>query len=99
MSFTQDFDSRFAASFFEVHYWPHAGRILTVNKESHDPKPLVMELHITGTDGVGLADNTGVTAHVLCEAGNPAGTLVMHDRDGSMTSYDFTSRENRIITA
>ena len=72
------------AETYEVHYWPHTGRVLTVYLTA-DGEPRTTDLRIVNTGGRGtmhLADTTAVLAETLANAGNPQGGLVEHTPDG-----------------
>lgn len=76
-------------AFYEVHHWPHQGRILLVNKQIHRERPILTDLHVAGVDGVPRADATVVVAHALAAAGAfdmPGACVVTHDRHGNMLS-------------
>lgn len=80
---------RMEPAFYEVHHWPHEGRILLINKEMHRERPILTTLQVAGVDGVPRADATVVVAHALAAAGAfdmPGACVVTHDRHGNMLS-------------
>lgn len=83
-----DIDNRHYFEFFEVHYWPHLGRVLTLNKPSGQD-PVTMELVVSAGDYATFrADNTALVSAALAEAGDPSGELFRHNQDGSIEYVD-----------
>lgn len=73
--------------FYEVHHWPHEGRIALIDKAAHRAAPVVTWLQVAGVDGGQRGDATVVIAHTLgAGAGldGPEATVVLHDRHGNM---------------
>ncbi len=83
-----DIDSRYYLQFFEVHFWPHLGRVLTVNKPSGQD-PVTMLVIVSPAEWEAFReDNTSVVAAALAEAGDPSGVLFRHNQDGSIEYVD-----------
>jgi hypothetical protein len=74
-------------AFYEIHQWPHDGRILIVDKRAHHDRPALTHLQVTGSAGAGRADATVAVAHALGAAAMfdlPGARVVTHDRHGTM---------------
>lgn len=76
-----------ALTFYDIHHWPHAGRIVIVDKQPHTDSPVVTWLQVTTGDG-DAGDATVAVAYALGAAGDLRGTqpvtVVLHDRHGNM---------------
>ncbi len=81
MSFTDDFDPRFSASFYEVHSWSSQGRILVINKPHYESSPVVTEVLVNTSE---RSSATVIVALALASAGDPAGEVFEHDRYGQI---------------
>ncbi len=94
-------DDRVYAHIAEVHYWPHVGRIIVINKEPHYSAPVVTALDVTpGESGpAALLDSTELVALALAEAGRPSMDMVRHDANGSMESVNPVSLARTPIKA
>lgn len=74
--------------FFEVHHWPHTGRVLVLNKVAHRDRPVITWLEVT-CDGAPREDATVVIASALAASAAfdvPDAVMVVHDRHGNMLS-------------
>lgn len=74
--------------FFEVHYWPHRGRVLLINKLSHRDMPVLTWLDVV-CEGVVREDATVAIAAALAASAAfevPEAVMVVHDRHGNMLS-------------
>ncbi len=93
-------DARYA-EIAEIHYWPHSGRIIMINKEPHYSEPVVTALDVTpGEPGPGaLLDATEVIVLALAEAGRPPMRMVRHDLHGRMESVDAVNLSRTEIRA
>lgn len=72
---------------YEVHYWPHTGRVASVYLPAGG-EPRITDVRVVNTGGRGtshLADTTALLAQVIADAGNPQGGLVEHTADGTVT--------------
>lgn len=72
--------------FFEVHFWPHEGRVLVVDKQAHRAAPALTFIELTGSSEA-LHDATAATAYRLAGAvafDVPGACAVLHDRHGNM---------------
>lgn len=79
--------ARLIPVYFEVHLWPHDGRILIVNKEPHRASPILTWLQVAYTDGVPIGDATVAIAHGIAASvafETPNASVVLHDRYGNM---------------
>jgi hypothetical protein len=78
-----EIDPRTFTSAFEVHYWPHLGRIVMVHVSAGTGYvPVLTEIMILNQSGAQLGDTTALTAFVLADAGDPIGGVVEHTWDG-----------------
>lgn len=84
--FAYDFDPRFSVRFFEVHFWPATGRVLTINADG-GKEPILADITIT-VSGATVSDTAFLVALALCDAGSPVGTLVEHESDGRTWAVD-----------
>lgn len=76
-----DFDTRHVLAYFEVHYWPERGQIITVNC-SGGTGPIVSDVRVTGQPGTSeLGDATMLIALAVASAGRPEGDVFEHRAD------------------
>lgn len=76
-------------AFYEVHHWPHQGKILIVNKEPWRDLPTLTWIVVAAGAGVARHDATVAVASALAAAvmfEEVAPSCVLHDRHGNMMS-------------
>ncbi len=74
-------------AFFEVHLWPHRGRLLLVRKQPQWDLPELTWLAVEATDSIEVPDAVVAVAYALgAGAGldGPEALVVLHDRHGNM---------------
>lgn len=72
--------------FYEVHCWPHRGRVLLINQEPWRDEPILTWVRIGAATG-GRTDATVIVAHALAAAASfqvEEPLLVVHDARGNM---------------
>lgn len=87
MSLREQQVRRLVPVFYEVHHWPHLGRVLIVDKQAHRPRPILTWLLVDGVDGAGRSDACVAVAHHLAASvafDVDGACVVLHDRHGNM---------------